>query len=142
MQQDREQFFLQRSLPHHRSVVGQEEGQHPPKLHPHCRSPKYVWRFFLKIQRLRDELDATSGQPDFSVLCGPTLETFSLVTEQQVKNIILKAPKKSCMLDPVPTYLVHACLDDLITTITAIINESLVSGIVPHPSSKLLCFPF
>ena len=39
--------------------------------------------------------------------CGPTLETFSLVTEQQVKNIILKAPKKSCMLDPVPTYLVH-----------------------------------
>ena len=33
VQQDREQFFLQRSLPRHRSVVGQEEGQHPPKLH-------------------------------------------------------------------------------------------------------------
>ena len=64
------------------------------------------------------------------------------LTEQQVKNIILKAPKKSCMLDPVPTYLVHECLDDLILTITAIINESLVSGIVHHPSSKLLCFPF
>ena len=62
-----------------------------------------------KIQRLRDELDATSRQPDFSVFCGPTLETFSLVTEQQVKNIILKAPEKSCMLDPVPTYLVHEC---------------------------------
>ena len=63
--------------------------------------------FSTKIQRLRDELDATSGQPDFSAFCGPTLETFSLVTEQQVKNIILKAPKKSCMLDPVPTDLVH-----------------------------------
>ena len=97
--------------------------------------------FSAKIQKLRDEHDATSGQPDFSVLCGPTLETFSLVTEQQVKNIILKAPKKSCMLDPVPAYLMHECLDDLIPTITAIINESLVSGIVPHPSSKLLCFP-
>ena len=47
VQQDREQFFLQRSLPHHRSVVGQEEGQHPPKLHPHCRSPRYIWRFPL-----------------------------------------------------------------------------------------------
>ena len=98
--------------------------------------------FSTKIQRLRNELDATSGQPDFSVFCGPTLETFSLVTEQQVKNIILKAPKKPCMLDPVPTCLVHVCLDDLIPTITAIISESLVSGIVPHPSSKLLCFPF
>ena len=47
VQQYWEQFFLQRSLPHHRSVVGQEEGQHPPKLHPQCRSPKYVWRFLL-----------------------------------------------------------------------------------------------
>ena len=35
------------------------------------------------------------------------------------------------MLDPVPTHLVHECLDDLIPTITAVINESLVSGIVP-----------
>ena len=35
VQQDREQFCLQRSLPHHRLVVGQE-GQQPPKLHPHC----------------------------------------------------------------------------------------------------------
>ena len=97
--------------------------------------------FSTKIQRLRDELDATSGQPDFSVFCGPTLETFSLVTEQQVKNIILKAPKKSCMLDPVPTCLVHECLDDLIPTITAIISESLVSGIVPPPFKQAIVLP-
>ena len=83
---------------------------------------------------MRDELDATSRQPDFSDFCGPTLETFSFVTEQHVKNIILKALKKSCMLDPVPTYLVHECLDNLIPTITAIISESLLSGIVPPPS--------
>ena len=98
--------------------------------------------FSTKIQRLRDE-HATSRQPDFSVFCGPTLETFSLVTEQQVKNIILKAPEKSCMLDPVPTYLVHECLDDLIPTITAIINESLVSGIVlqPPPFKQAIVLP-
>ena len=41
------------------------------------------------------------------------------------------------MLDSVLTYLVHECLDDLIPTITAIINESLVSGIVlPIPPFK------
>ena len=117
----------------HRPVVGQE-GQHPPSPTTTVDLPDTFGDFFsAKIQRLRDELDATSRQPDFSVLCGPTLETFSLVTEQQVKNIILKAPKKSCMLDPVPTYLVHECLDDLIPTVTAIINESLVSGITPPP---------
>ena len=45
------------------------------------------------------------------------------------------------MLDPVPTYLVHECLDDLITTITAIINESLVSGIVPPPFKQAIVLP-
>ena len=45
------------------------------------------------------------------------------------------------MLDPVPTYLVHECLDDLIPTITAIINESLVSGIVPPPFKQAIVLP-
>ena len=94
-----------------------------------------------KTQRLRDEPDATSGQPDLSVFCGPSLETFSLVTEQQVKNIVLKAPKKPCMPDPVPTCLMHECLDDLIPTITAIINESLVSGIITPPVKQTGVLP-
>ena len=55
-----------------------------------------------------------------------------------MKNIVLKAPKKSYMLDPVPTYLAHECLDDLIPTITAIINESLVPGIVPLPFKQAI----
>ena len=123
-------------------LLGRKKDSTFPSSIPTVDLPNTFGDFFsTKIQRLEDELDATSGQPDFSVFCGPMLETFSLVTEQQVKNIILKAPEKSCMLDPVPTYLVHECLDDLIPTITAIINESLVSGIVPYPSSKLLCFP-
>ena len=39
------------------------------------------------------------------------------------------------MLDPIPTYLLHECLDDFIPTITAIISDSLLSGIV-SPSFK------
>ena len=38
------------------------------------------------------------------------------------------------MLDPVPTYLVHECLYDLILTITN--TESLVAGIPPFPPFK------
>ena len=45
------------------------------------------------------------------------------------------------MLGPVPTYLVHECLDDLIPTITAIINESIVSGIVPPPFKQAIVLP-
>ena len=165
VQQDREQFFLVKKLflQAKKNYVcnkiessssckdlfhitdqmsGKKKDSTLPSSIPTVDLPNTFGDFFsTKIQRLRDELDATSRQPDFSVFCGATLETFSLVTEQQVKNIILKASKKSCMLDPVPTYLVHACLDDLIPTITAIINESLMSGIVPPPFRQAIVLP-
>ena len=116
-------------------LSGKKKDSTLPSSIPTVDLPDTFGDFFsTKIQRLRDEIDATSGQPDFSVFCDPTLETFSLVTEQQMKNIIIKAPKKSCMFDLVPIYLVHECVDDLIPIITAIINDPLVSGIVtPSP---------
>ena len=119
-------------------LSGKKKDSTLPSSIPTVDLPDTFGDFFsTMIQRLRDELGATSRQPDFSVFCGPTLETFSLVTEQQVKNIILKAPKKSCIHDLVPAYLLHECLDDLIPTITAIISESLVSGIfLPIPPFK------
>ena len=123
-------------------LSGKKKDSTLPSSIPTVDLPNTFGDFFsTKIQRLKDEPDATSRQPDFSVFCGPTLETFSLVTEQQVRNVILKAPKKSCMLDPVPTYLVHECLDDLIPTITAIISGSLVSGIVPPPFKQAIVLP-
>ena len=77
-------------------LSGKKKDSTFPSSIPTVDLPDTFGDFFSSmIQRLRDELDATSGQPDFSVFCGPTLETFSLVTEQQVKNIILKAPKKA-----------------------------------------------
>ena len=80
-------------------LSGKKKNSTLPSSIPNVDLPNTFGDFFLtKIQRLRDELDATSRQPDFSVFCDPTLETFSLVTEQLVKNIILKAQKKSCIL--------------------------------------------
>ena len=122
-------------------LSGKKKDRTLPSSIPNVDLPNIFGDFFsTKIQRLRGELDATSRQPDFSVFCGPTLETFSLVTEQLVKNIILKAPKEVMhAFDPVPTYLVHACLDDLITIITVSINESLVSDIVPPTLQASYC---
>ena len=80
-------------------LSGKKKDSTLPSSIPTVDLPDRFGDFFtIKIQRLRDE-------PDFSVFCGPSLKTFSLVTEQQMKNIILKAPQKSCMLDTVPTWL-------------------------------------
>ena len=53
------------------------------------------------------------------------------MSEQYVKAIILKAPKKFCDLDPILTSLFFKCVDDLIPSITSVINKSLIDGPVP-----------
>ena len=50
---------------------------------------------------------------------------------EEVRNVIRKAPEKSCELDPIPTWLLKQCLDELIPLVTAIVNRSMETGSVP-----------
>jgi protein-disulfide isomerase-like protein with CxxC motif len=43
----------------------------------------------------------------------------------------MKAPLKSCELDPIPTPILTSCLDSLLPMITAIVNKSLEESHVP-----------
>ena len=60
-----------------------------------------------------------------------TWTEFARVTAEEVAKVIQKSPSKSCSLDPIPTWLLKACLQVLCGTITDIINDSLSSGTVP-----------
>eukprot|EP00745_Piridium_sociabile_P021634 TRINITY_DN3338_c0_g1_i12.p2 TRINITY_DN3338_c0_g1~~TRINITY_DN3338_c0_g1_i12.p2 ORF type:complete len:333 (-),score=53.56 TRINITY_DN3338_c0_g1_i12:630-1628(-) len=97
--------------------------------------------FSDKIKRLRDELDAVSGQPQFSTFSGTPFCQFKPVTEDLVMQLILKSPPKSCILDPIPTELLRDCIDELIPTITNIINDSLMSGFVPSSFKDAIVVP-
>jgi hypothetical protein len=59
------------------------------------------------------------------------LSCFRPISEDDLKTIILKSKPTSCPLDPIPTPLLIECLDDLLPSLTGIINESLQSGVVP-----------
>ena len=76
-----------------------------------------------------------------SFFSGIPLETFHAVSSEHVKQIILKMPKKSCDLDPIPSPLFHDCLDELVPVITDIINTSLISGVVPQCFKHALVKP-
>ena len=76
-----------------------------------------------------------------SFFSGIPLETFHAVSSEHVKQIILKMPKKSCDLDPIPSSLFHDCLDELIPVIRDIINTSLISGVVPQCFKHALVKP-
>ena len=51
-----------------------------------------------------------------------------LATQDEVCDIIIMSPSKSCELDPLPTYLLKEVLEYLLPLITVIINRSLVES--------------
>ena len=47
------------------------------------------------------------------------------------RKLALRAPTKSCLLDPVPTNILKDCLDELLPILSTTINLSLESGFFP-----------
>ena len=79
--------------------------------------------------------------PTFAVFEGLLLSQFEPVTEKVIRELIIKSPTKSCMLDPIPTSLIKQCLNDLVSFITVIVNACLSAGIVPQQFKQALVTP-
>ena len=68
-------------------------------------------------------------------------DNFSLVCEEDIFGLMKEMPSKSCILDPLPTDLVKQCAESLVPLITRIINESLLSGVVPSKLKEAVVVP-
>ena len=66
---------------------------------------------------------------------------FHSITQDEVAELIRKAPSKSCSLDPIPTCLVKHCLTNLLPSITNIINKSLETGRMPQAFKQAVVTP-
>ena len=100
--------------------------------------------FYNKIDNIRTGLCAMVDEPlveipdqSFNV----PLNCFSSVTLQEIRHIILKAPCKSCELDPLPSWLLKDCVDELSLIVTSIVNASLKHAIVPLSLKTALIRP-
>jgi len=62
---------------------------------------------------------------------GNQLSEFSLTTEKEVRKVIQQSANKSCELDPIPTWLLKECLNELLPLITKLVNASLQAAHVP-----------
>ena len=60
------------------------------------------------------------------------------MSEQELRNVILKSKPTTCSVDPIPTSLFLDCFDDLLPTLTQIVNDSLLSGSFPSVLNTLL----
>ena len=88
--------------------------------------------FVQKVKTIRKELDN-----QMPLLNSPTNDpypessfcSFQPVSIQRVKNTIFKSSQKTCSLDPISTSLFVECLDQLLPVVTAIINQSMQTGV-------------
>ena len=81
-----------------------------------------------KTQNIRrclqtDQVHGVDQDVDASSVTTP-LERFTRASDDEVKTLILNSLDKSCDLDPVPTWLLKLCVDELLPVITAIVNAS------------------
>ena len=92
---------------------------------------RFVNYFGDKIAEIRDNIlnspvESTNTVIDIDpVFTGEPFDTFVCVTEDEVRKFIHSSPTKSCALDPIPTWLLKKCADQLVPVLTLIINTSL-----------------
>jgi len=60
------------------------------------------------------------------------LVNFSPATEEEIKKFVQQSANKSCELDPLPTWLLKSCINELTPILTKIVNISLEHATVPE----------
>ena len=110
-------------------------GNQVPKLPQHKDlADKFADFFDDKIRTLGDRIDATQLPPlsvELAEVCQSTFTDFDISTPVDVLKLIKQTSKTSCELDPLPSSVFTGCIDELVPTLTKIINQSLSSGYFP-----------
>ena len=114
---------------------------------PTCESSKsladpFATFFSNKIMKIHESFSSSEScnmvHPPFDP---PKLTVFTQVTQDEIGKIISKSPTKSCLLDPLPTFLIKECIDILLPSITKLVNCSLQEGLVPGGFKKAVVTP-
>ena len=64
-------------------------------------------------------------------ITGQHLTRLTPASSDEIRKLIVKSPSKSCELDPMPTYLLKQCVNNVLPVITAMVNKSLNERSVP-----------
>ena len=104
---------------------------------------RFATFFKEKIDKIRDELPDCS---DIDLIIPqdkpPLTQSFlKTTTQEEVWKIICKSLSKSCTLDPIPTWIIRDAKNELLPTITDIINASLRSSEVPTSMKSAVVTP-
>ena len=103
----------------------------PSNIPPESLPDKFSDFFVSKIEQIRSSLDPDRPSPCDTVENSETpFAEFQLITSDCVKEVLQEMPKKSCGLDPIPTPILHDCLEEITPIVADIVNKSLSCSVV------------
>ena len=98
--------------------------------------------FSNKILKIREKFSSSESYNTVHPPSDPPkLTVFTQVTQDEIGKIISKSPTKSCLVDPLPTFLIKDCIDSLLPSITKLVNCSFREGLVPDDFKKAVVTP-
>ena len=86
----------------------------------------------LVIATLNCRIDLATGQH---------LTRLAPASSDEIRKLLVKSPSKSYELDPMPTYLLKQCVDNVLPVITAMVNTSMNEMSVPTAFKQAIVRP-
>ena len=131
---------------------GSSQEQYPKHSDPAMLANDFGRFFTQKIDDIRsklDRIDPSSNQPDYSTRSSvqehwyarTPFTNFEPISSEGIKKLVLNAPNKTCDNDPIPTKIVKDCINELLPTISNMVNLSLSSGHFPDIGKEGLLRP-
>jgi hypothetical protein len=105
----------------------------PPHKNESELANKFNDFFLNKVENIRDELDKGNNQlqDEEDSFSGSCLTKYKILTPEEVKKLVFDSSNKSCELDPIPTYVLRDCIEEILPLLTKIVNKSLQLGNMP-----------
>jgi hypothetical protein len=123
--------------------LGRKVEQKLPQSQSDCiLAEKFIEFFPQKVQKICESLPIT-WQHISSVAINDSYHPLSLflpATEFEIKKIMQSAPRKSDIIDPMPTWLLLQYIDVLLPAITVMVNCALLYG-MPSPCKVSIIRP-
>ena len=88
--------------------------------------------FHAKIETIRANFNSEDLDRQEESLTDMKFRKFRPTTLDEIRALILSCNNSSCLLDPVPTWPLKDCIDDLLPLLTVIVNKSITLGNFPE----------
>ena len=88
-------------------------------------------------EEAKDPSEDSQQQGDANHRPYPEFTRFDPITEEDLRKLVSKMSNKFCSLDPIPTFVLKKCVDELTPILLHIVNRILTSGVFPDEIKKL-----